>query len=128
MPTIHGLGFMVMARVDIDHARDTVTMRSITRFIIYINSELVYWIPKKHISCESSYFGSEFVAMKYCCKYIHGLQLKLPMMSIKVYGSAYIFDNNKYVIFNTTTMDYMLKKKSQSIAYHLVQEGATRNE
>eukprot|EP00957_Ditylum_brightwellii_P206588 15349128-Ditylum_brightwellii.AAC.1 len=66
MPLPCGLGFKVMARLDADHARDSITIRSRTGFLVYCNSAPVYWMSKKQASIESSTFGSEFTAMKQC--------------------------------------------------------------
>ena len=128
MPQPRGLGFIVHAKVDADHASDTVTRRSRTGFLVWINSALVYWMSKKQTSVESSSFGSEFTAMKQCCEHIRGLRYKLRMMGIPVEGPAYIAGDNQSVLANTTIPDSTLKKKSQSIAYHFVQEGAARGE
>ena len=49
-------------------------------------------------------------------------------MGIAVDGPAYIFVDKKYVLCNTTIPDSTLKKKLQIIAYHLVMEGAARDE
>ena len=38
------------------------------------------------------------------------------------------FGDNQSVLANTTCPDSTLKKKSQSIAYHLLREGSARNE
>ena len=128
MPQPRGLGFIVHAKVDADHASDTVTRRSRTGFLVWINSALVYWMSKKQTSVESSSFGSEFTAMKQCCECIRGLRYKLRMMGIPVEGPAYIAGDNQSVLANTTVPDSTLKKKSQSIAYHFVREGAARGE
>ena len=77
MPEPRGLGFIVRAKVDADHAADTVTRRSRTGFLVYINSALVYWFSKKQASVETSSFGSEFTVMKQCCEYIKDLKYKL---------------------------------------------------
>ena len=52
---------------------DTVTRRSRTGFIVFLNCALIYWTSKKRMSIESSSFGSEFIAMKQCCEYVRGL-------------------------------------------------------
>ena len=75
MPEPRGHGFIMRAKVDADHASDTVSRRSRTGLLIYLNCALVYWWSKKQTSVESSSFGSEFVAMKQCCEYIRGLSL-----------------------------------------------------
>jgi hypothetical protein len=72
-PEPRGLGFTIHAKVDTDHASDTVTRHSRTGFLVWLNCALVYWMSKKQTSVESSSFGSEFIAMKQCCEYIRGL-------------------------------------------------------
>jgi hypothetical protein len=128
MPTPRGQGFTMRAKVDADHAADTVTRRSRTGFFVYLNCAPIYWFSKKQSSVESSSFGSEFVAMKQCCEYLRGLRYKLRMMGIPCDGPAYIEGDNQSVLANTTIPDSTLKKKNQSIAYHFVREGAARDE
>jgi hypothetical protein len=128
MPEPRGQGFRINAKVDADHASDTVTRRSRTGFIVYLNCAPVYWLSKKQTSCESSTFGSEFVAMKQCCEYLRGLRYKLRMMGIPCVGPAYIHGDNQSVLASCGIPDSVLKKKSQSIAYHYVREGAARDE
>jgi hypothetical protein len=128
MPEPRGVGFVMRAKVDADHAGDTVTRRSRTGFLVYLNSALVCWLSRKQTSVESSSFGSEFVAMKHCCEYLRGLRYKLRMMGIPCDGPAYIQGDNQSVLANTTIPNSTLKKKNQSIAYHLIREGAARDE
>lgn len=127
-PEPRGTGFVIRAKVDADHASDTVTRRSRSGFVVYLNSALVYWMSRKQSSCESSSFGSEFCAMKLCCEYLRGLRYKLRMMGIPVDGPVYISGDNQSVLANTTIPESQLKKKSQSIAYHFVREGVARDE
>jgi hypothetical protein len=42
-----GFGFVIRAKVDADHAADTVTRRSRTGFLVYLNCALVQWFSKK---------------------------------------------------------------------------------
>ena len=95
MPQPRGLGFVMSAKVDADHAADTVTRRSRTGFLVYLNCALIFWFSKKQNSCESSTFGSEFTAMKQCCEYLRGLRYKLRMMGIPCEGPAYILGDNQ---------------------------------
>ena len=74
------------------------------------------------------YLAQNFVAMKQCCEYIRGLMYKLRMMGIPVEGPTCIYGDNQSVLANTTIPDSILKKKSQSIAYHFVCEGVARDE
>ena len=61
--------------------------------------------------------------MKQCCEYLRGLRYKLWKMGIPVNGPCYIQGDNQSVLANMTNPGSMLKKKSQSIAYHFVREG-----
>jgi hypothetical protein len=131
MPQSRGLGSTMSAKVDADHAADTVTRRSRTGFLVRLNSSLIYWSPRKQNSVESSSFGSEIIAMKQCCEYLQGLRYKLRMMGIPCEGHAYVDGDNQSVLANTANTlipDSTLKKKNQSIAYHFIREGAARDE
>ena len=66
--------------------------------------------------------------MKECCEYIRGLRYKLRMMGIAIDGAAYVFGDNKLVLVNYSKPTSVLKKKSNSIAYHLVREGSAASE
>jgi hypothetical protein len=52
--------------------------------------------------------------MKQGCKHLRGLRYKLRMS-----GPCYISGDNQSVLANTTEPGSTLKKKSQSITYHL---------
>ena len=127
MPESRGMGFTMRAKVDAYHAGKSITMRSRTGYLVYLNSSLVYWLIKKNISVKSSLFGSEFCTMKLCFEYIRGLRYKLRMMGIPVNVPAYIYGDNQSVIFNTYIPNYTLNNNSQSIAYHFTREGAARD-
>ena len=49
--------------VDGDHAGDKVSCRSISGFLIYVNTALVQCFSKKQSTVETTVFGAEFVAM-----------------------------------------------------------------
>ena len=127
-PVSRGVGFTMRAFVDSDHAGDMITRRSRTGFIIMLNSAPIYWYSKKQGSCETSSFGSEFIAMKTCCEYVRGLRYKLRMMGIEVGAPTFIFGDNQSVLANTTKPHSSLKKKSCSIAFHFVREGVAKDE
>ena len=124
MPELRGQGFIMCVKVDADHASDTITRHSRMGFLVYLNCAPIYWWSKKQNSVESSSFGSEFIAMKQCCEYVRGLRYKLRMMGISCDDPMFIYGDNQSVLANTTVPDSTLKKKSQSITYHFVQEGA----
>ena len=128
MPSSRGAGFVMLAFVYSDHARDLLIRRSRTGFLIYLNLALIHLYFKKQTSIETSSFGSEFVAMKQVTEYIWGLRYKLKMMGIPVVGCDFVFSDNQSVLKNSSLPDSKLNNKSNSIAYHHVREGVARDE
>ena len=110
------------AFVDSDHAGGSVTRRSRTEFIVFINGASIFVYSKKQGSCET------FIALKTCCEYLRGLRYKLRMIGIPVQNPAYVFGDNQSVLSNSSKPHSVLKKKSSSIAYHFVREGTAKNE
>ena len=127
-PESFGMGLVMRECVDADHAGDSVTRRSRTGFLVFLNSAPICWFSKKQNSVETSSFGSEFMAMKHCTEYVRGLRHKLRMMGIPCNLPAFIFGDNKSVLANTTIPDSTLKKKGNSISYYFVREGCARDE
>jgi hypothetical protein len=66
--------------------------------------------------------------MKQATEYAHGLRYKLQMMGMMVDIPTFVFGDNQSVLANTTAPASTLKKKSNTIAYHFVQEGCARDE
>ncbi len=65
--------------------------------------------------------------MKQATEYIRGLRYKLRMMVITVDEPTYVSGDNQSVLAYTIAPGSTLKKKSNVIAYHLVQEGCARD-
>ena len=47
MTEARGMGFTMRAKVDRDHAGDSITRRSKTGYLLNLNSLLVFWLSKK---------------------------------------------------------------------------------
>ena len=45
--------------VDSDHAKDKVSLRSMSDFLIYVNTALMQWFSKKQSTVETPVFGAE---------------------------------------------------------------------
>jgi hypothetical protein len=127
MPKPCGPSMTMEVFVDADHAGDLLTRRSRTGLIVFLNGAPIYWSSKKQTSCETSTFGSEFVAMKQATEYIRGLRYKLRMMGITVDELAFVFGDNQSVLANIITPGPTLKKKSKAIAFHFVWEGCAHD-
>ena len=91
MPKALGTEMTMRVFVDSDHAGESLTRRSWTGFIVFLNNAPIYWTSKKQTSCETSTFGSEFCAMKQATEYVRGLRYRLRMMGIPCTDPAYVF-------------------------------------
>ena len=94
-------------------------------FPIYTNMDLIQWISKKQLNIETSVFGAEFVAINHRMETLRGLQYKLRMMGVTIYGPSYIYGDNIPVIYNTQCTDSTLRQKSNWICYHAMRESVT---
>lgn len=124
------LGKPVVIRiyVDADHAGDVLTRRSRTGYIMFLNSAVMNWYSKKQGSVEGATFGSEFMAMKTAAEVNRGFRYKLRMMGIPIDGPSYLYGDNMSVLHNTTNPESTLKKKNNSIAFHMVRESVAMDE
>jgi hypothetical protein len=120
MPEPHGKPVQITMFVDASHAANVVTRQSCTGVLIYCNMSLIIWHSKKQNSIETSTFGSEFMALKTSIELLEGLRYKLQMMGMSLDLHAYVKVDNMSVVRNTSVPESMLKKKSNSIAYHYV--------
>ena len=64
---------VIRMMVDSDHAGDHITRRRRSKFLVYLNSALIYWTSKKQTTIETSSFGSEFMALKTGTEYLRRL-------------------------------------------------------
>ena len=122
MPEPLGKHVIVTTFEDSDHAADVVTRRSRTGVLIYLNRAPILAFSKKQNSIETSSFGSEFTALKTAVELTEGIIYKLRMMGVPIGGPAIIKGDNMSVISNSSLPQSMLKKKSNSVAYHYVRE------
>ena len=114
-----GKYFIIHVFVGADHARDSVTRRPRTGFIVILNNAPpIYWLSQT--SCGTRSFGSGFCAMKHA--------YKLCMFRIPIHKPAFILGDNQSVLCNTLLPGSMIKKKSNCIAYHFAREGCAKDE
>jgi hypothetical protein len=108
--------------VDADHAGNVVTCRSHTGIIIFLNMSPISWYSKRQNTVESSTYSSKYIALKTATEQIQALRYKLRMMGVPLEGPARVFCDNEAVYRNSSDATSTLKKKHQSIAYHIVRE------
>ena len=127
-PQARGKPIVLRMYVDSDHAGDTLTRRSRTGYIIYLNNAPIIWHSKRQSTIETSVFGAEFVAMKQGLEATRGLRYKLRMMGVPFDDPTYIFGDNMSVIYNTQRPESVLRKKHNAICYHAIRESVAMNE
>ena len=109
--------------------RYTVTRRFRTGILVYLNCFTgSIGGARSRPALSHHLLGAEFIAMKQCCEYLHGLRYKLCMMGIPCNQPSHIYSDNQSVLANTTMPDSTVKKKSQSIAYHFVHDGSSHGD
>ena len=114
--------------VDAYHDGDLATRFSKTGFVVFLNRDPIYWFSKKKGSLETSTFGSQFCAMKVATEYVCGLRYKLRIVLIPLDEPVFVFGDNQSVLCNTYNPAYTLKNNSNSIAFHHVHDGVSRDE
>jgi hypothetical protein len=128
MPEPLGKDLDICMMCDSDHAGDKRTRCSRTGFLIFCNMALIDWVSKKQATIETSVFGAEFVTMKHGIEKLQGLCYKLCMMGIPLTEPSYIFTDNKSQVPSLTIPELTLKKKCNSIFYHVVRESVAMGE
>ena len=114
--------------VDLDNTGESLTRRSRTGYIIFLNGSLIYWFYKKIPSIETSNFGAELCAMKQAIQYVRGILYKLRMVGLTCDEPDYVYVDNKSVLTNTSAPASQLKKKTNYFAYYFVREGVAQDE
>ena len=84
MPPPRGCAVSTHCFVDADHASNTVTRRSQTGILIFLNWAPTVWYSKRQNTVETSTFGSEFIAIRTAVEHIEVLRYKLRMFGIPI--------------------------------------------
>ena len=121
-PKPRGKSVQINCFVDADHGGDKITRRSQTGIILFGNSAPLIWYSKRQNTVESSTFGAEFVALRIATEMISSFRYKLRMFGIPLDGPANVFCDNEAVYRNSAIVESKLKRKHNSICFHLVRE------
>ena len=122
MPSPRGQSVSMHCFVNADHAGNSVTRRSLTGLLLFVNHAPIVWFSKRQNTVKTSTFGSDFITMKTAVEQIESLHYKLRMFGIPVEDPMNIFCDNGSVFKNRTIPDLTLKKKHTSICYHQSRE------
>ena len=122
MPEARGAKAKVTVYVDADHAHCTLTRRSVTGIILFVNNTPIKFISKMQKTVETSTYGSELVASRIAVDLAIEYRYTLRMLGVPIDGPVRMYGDNNAVVLNTTLPSSQLKKKHCAIAYHRVRE------
>jgi hypothetical protein len=90
----------------------------------------IVWFSRRQPTLESSVFGAEFVAIKNGIETFLGLCLlyKLRIMGAALSVPTYVYGHNMSIAHNVQRPEYVLKKKSNYICYHVLRESSAMGE
>ena len=114
----------ITALVDLDHAHDKATRRSMTGLLILVGRTPVFFMSKRQGAIETSTYGAEFCAMRTAVEEVQAVRYMLRCLGVKVRHASLICGDNMGVIQNYTLPDSLLKKKHVAIAFHKTREAA----
>ena len=97
---------------------NTVTRRSQTGILIFVNRAPIIWHSKRQNTVKASTCGSGILAKKNAVELIEAIQYKLRMFGVPIYGPTNIFCDDEAVTKHFLDPTSMLKKKHRSIAFH----------
>jgi hypothetical protein len=127
-PVPHGKEVDLRLFVDSDHAGEQLTLCSMAGFVTYLNMSPIVWFWKHQPTVESIVFGAEFVVMEKGIETCHGLRYKMRMMGFPLSGLTSVYGNIILIVHSTQCPESVLKKKSNSISYHVVRESTAMRE
>ena len=93
----YGLGKSMVIRVyfDANHTGNILNRRSHTGIIIYVNNARIVWFRKQQNTANTSYFGSDLIALSVSTEMVDALSYKLRTFDIPINVPAEVFCNNQ---------------------------------
>jgi hypothetical protein len=122
LPPEKGPRVRMTVYVELDHAHDLVTRRSITRILVMLNNTPIRWVSKRQKTMETSTYGSVLVASRIATELILQVRYMLRSSGEALDGPALMLGDNMSMVLNTTVSSSVLKKKHNEIAYQRVRE------
>ena len=108
--------------VDADHASCTVTRRSVTGIIHFLQSTPALFYVGRQKTVESSSYGSEIVSARIAAEQIIAIRYRLRMMGTPITTSSVLLGDNRSVQTSGSQPSSQLSKKHLAIAFHKVRE------
>ncbi len=125
MPEPKGKPVCTTNFVDANLMHGLTNGKSVSVIIHMINLTPTDWYCKKQNRVESATYGSEFMAARIAVEQIIDMRYTLRMMGVPLDGPSWLLGDNESVIVSSTIPTSTLKKRHNSISYHLCQEVIT---
>ena len=100
IPTPKGAKIRLTIYKDADHAHNTLTRRSVTGILLFLNNIPVRWISQWQKTVETSTYGSELVAAKVATELILEYRNTLRMLGVEPDGPVLMLGDNNSVVLN----------------------------
>jgi hypothetical protein len=98
LPPEKGPRVRMTVYVDVDHAYDLVTRRSITGILVMLNNTPIRWVSKRQNTVETITYGSELVASRVATELILEVRYILQSLGVALDGPALMLGDNMSVV------------------------------
>jgi Reverse transcriptase (RNA-dependent DNA polymerase) len=121
-PPALGKPVVLTSYVDANLYHDTITGRSVTGILHFVNQTPIEWFSKKQGTVETATYGSEFVAAKVATQQILALRTTLRYLGVQIDGPTRLFGDNGSVVTSGSLPHSPLRKRHHALAYHYTRE------
>ena len=107
MPDLGGCPVVTMEFVDAPHIENNRTIRSYTRFLIFVDRSPIYWCIKRHMTVGGITLSYEFVMLKATVKAVEDVRFKLRYFGILMLGghTNNMYCDNQIMVHNTSLVE-----------------------
>jgi Reverse transcriptase (RNA-dependent DNA polymerase) len=102
IPEPKGTPIITVCYVNADHAHNTVTRRSVSVVLLFLNAMPFKWYSKRQKTVATSSYGSELVATRISIELIIELRYKLQILGVPIEGPTTMYGDNMAAMLNTT--------------------------
>ena len=121
-PRLLGKPVQLVHYVDANLMHDTLTGRSVTACLHFVNVCPIDWYSKKQSTVETATYSSEFVAARTCVEQIIDLRTTLHYLGVQVNDKSYMFGDNESVVNSASLVHAKLHKRHNALSFHHVRE------
>jgi hypothetical protein len=109
LPPEKGPRVRMTVYVDVDHAHDLVTRKSITEILVMLNKTPNRWISKRQKKDEISFYDSDFMASRFATELILEVRYMPRSLEVALDEPELMLGDNMSVVLNTTVPSSVFK-------------------